>query len=121
MFIKGVLMLPSLSALLPLVILGRTRSYHHVASTAREQTDRFVEVLELLTPSCNLSHSNTMTAILSMAVTRACILIESGVDGYHLLSWSLPIMSGEIRSRNLCAGSVRFVEVRGHVPKSWHA
>ena len=79
-------MLPSLSALLPLVILGRTRSYHHVASTAREQSDRFVEVLELLTPSCNSSYSNTMMTILSMAVTRTRILIESAGGGYHLLS-----------------------------------
>ena len=62
-----------------------------------------------------------MMTILSMAVTRARTLIESVVGGYHLLSSSLPIMSGEIRSRNLCAGSVRFVEVCGYVPKSWHA
>ena len=62
-----------------------------------------------------------MMTILSMAVTRARTLIESGVVGYPLLSSSLPIMSGEIRSRNLYTGSVRFVEVRGYVPKSWHA
>ena len=30
-------------------------------------------------------------------------------------------MSDDVWSRILRAGSVRFVEVRGYVPKSWHA
>ena len=51
---KGTLTLSLLSALVPLVILGRTRSYQHLASSPEEQTGRFIKAYELLTPSGRL-------------------------------------------------------------------
>ena len=89
---KGALTLPSLSALVPLVILGRTRSYHHVASTAREETDRFIEIHELLTPSDEFSYSNIMMTILLMAVSRAHALLSRGM---WLSSFKLVLMDYE--------------------------